>query len=122
VLAQPTDASAPLHTTDSIETSSHSEQAGSHYSVVPSQEQNLEATVQNNDGHTSTQHSEPHLDPQEVLVTKLHNPDAALTPNQSISLINYCATLGEQNAVQAADKEIVMVLGNAGAGKSTTVN
>ena len=45
-----------------------------------------------------------------------------LTPNQSISLVNHCATLGERNAAHANSKEVVMVLGNTGAGQSTTVN
>jgi energy-coupling factor transporter ATP-binding protein EcfA2 len=60
--------------------------------------------------------------PQEILNTKLNNPQAVLTPNQSISLINYCATLGEHNAAPAASKEVLMVLGNTGTGKSTTLN
>jgi energy-coupling factor transporter ATP-binding protein EcfA2 len=60
--------------------------------------------------------------PQEILNTKLNNPQAELTPNQSISLVNYCATLGEQNAAPAANKEVLMVLGNTGTGKSTAVN
>jgi energy-coupling factor transporter ATP-binding protein EcfA2 len=60
--------------------------------------------------------------PQDILNTKLNDPDAVLTSNQSIALVNHCATLGEHNAVQAADKEVLIVLGNTGAGKSTTVN
>ncbi len=62
------------------------------------------------------------LDPQEILDIKLNNPHAALTPNQSISLITHCAQLGEQNATLSADRETCLVLGNTGAGKSTTVN
>ena len=41
--------------------------------------------------------------PQEILNTKLNNPHAELTPNQSISLVNHCAALGEHNAAPAAD-------------------
>ena len=60
--------------------------------------------------------------PQVILNTKLNNPHAELTSKQSISLVNHCATLGEQNAVQAAGKEVLMVLGNTGTGKSTLLN
>jgi energy-coupling factor transporter ATP-binding protein EcfA2 len=61
-------------------------------------------------------------DLQGILDAKLNNPDAALTSNQSIALVNYCAVLGEQNAANAADREVTMVLGNTGVGKSTIVN
>ena len=60
--------------------------------------------------------------PQEILDTKLNNPHAELTPNQSISLVNHCATLGEHNAASATDREVLMALGNTGAGKSTFLN
>jgi flagellar biosynthesis GTPase FlhF len=119
---QPAAAHEVLNTLDSIEPPSYGEQAGGHDGVASSQGQNLEETAQNNDDHTSTQHSEPNLDPQEILNTKFQSPDVELTLNQSISLVNHCATLGEHNAAQAANKEVVMALGNTGAGKSTTVN
>jgi energy-coupling factor transporter ATP-binding protein EcfA2 len=61
-------------------------------------------------------------DPQEILNQKLNNPQEELTPNQSIALVNHCAMLGEQNAAPAANKEVLMVLGNTGTGKSTTLN
>ena len=61
-------------------------------------------------------------DPQEILNTKLNNPRVALTPNQSISLIEYATQLGEENAASATGKEVVLVLGNTGVGKSTAVN
>jgi hypothetical protein len=60
--------------------------------------------------------------PQEILNTKLNNLQAVLTSNQSISLVNYCATLGEHNVAPVTNKEVVMVLGNTGTGKSTAVN
>jgi energy-coupling factor transporter ATP-binding protein EcfA2 len=61
-------------------------------------------------------------DPQEILDNKLRNPEAVLTPDQSITLLNHCAELGEQNAAHAANKIVTMVVGNTGAGKSTTLN
>jgi hypothetical protein len=32
-------------------------------------------------------------DPQEILDKKLRNPEAVLTPNQSIALVNHCAEI-----------------------------
>jgi hypothetical protein len=60
--------------------------------------------------------------PQEILDNKLHDPEAVLTPNQSITLLNHCAELGEQNAAPAAEKTVSIFAGNTGAGKSTTLN
>ena len=60
--------------------------------------------------------------PQEILNRKLNDRDAVLNPSQSITLLNHCAQLGEQNAASAAKKVVTMVLGNTGAGKSTSLN
>jgi hypothetical protein len=60
--------------------------------------------------------------PQEILNMKLADPSRELSPTESISLISHCAQLGEQNAAPATGKKVLMVLGNTGAGKSTTVN
>ena len=60
--------------------------------------------------------------PQELLERALNDPDMILNPNQSISVMNHGAQLGERNAAPAADKIAITVMGNTGAGKSTTVN
>ena len=60
--------------------------------------------------------------PEEILEKKLNNPEAILTPSPSISLINYCTQLGEQNAAYVAEKTVSIFVGNTGAGKSTTLN
>jgi hypothetical protein len=60
--------------------------------------------------------------PQEILDHKLRNPEAVLTPDQSIILLNHCAELGEQHATPAAEKTVSIFAGNTGAGKSTTLN
>jgi hypothetical protein len=60
--------------------------------------------------------------PQEILNHELNAPEAVLTPNQSITLLNHCAELGEQNAARAAKKTVSIFAGNTGAGKSTTLN
>src|SRR3569623_1532697 len=60
--------------------------------------------------------------PQHLLNMKLANPDQELSATQSISLINHCAQLGERNTVPTASREVVMVMGNTGTGKSTTIN
>ena len=61
-------------------------------------------------------------DPQELLNEKLANPRRVLSTTESISLIEHCAQLGEQNAENTADKEVAMVVGNTGTGKSTFLN
>jgi energy-coupling factor transporter ATP-binding protein EcfA2 len=121
-IAQPEDTYGPLNAANTDVLSDHLTKVGGHCDVVSDKWQHLKETAQNNEGHTSTQHSEPHLDPQEILNAKLNNPKAKLIPSQSISLVNYCAKLGEQNATNVTSKEVLMVLGNAGVGKSTTVN
>ena len=60
--------------------------------------------------------------PQELLDAKLANPNRGLTPDQSITLLNHCTELGEQNAAPAAEKTVSIFAGNTGAGKSTTIN
>jgi hypothetical protein len=62
------------------------------------------------------------LTPQELLQAKLNTPNRALSTTQSISLIEHCAQLGEQNAVSATDKDAIAILGRTGAGKSTYIN
>jgi hypothetical protein len=62
------------------------------------------------------------LTPQEILDNKLRNPEAVLTPNQSITLLNHCVELGEQNSAPAAEKTVSIFAGDAGSGKSTTLN
>jgi hypothetical protein len=60
--------------------------------------------------------------PQEILDNKLRDPEAVLTPSQSITLLNHCVELGEQNEAPAAGKTVSIFAGNTGAGKSTTLN
>ena len=60
--------------------------------------------------------------PQELLTAKLHCPNLDLSTTESISLIEHCAQLGEQNAGQANNKEAVAILGETGTGKSTSIN
>ena len=61
-------------------------------------------------------------EPQELLNEKLANPSRVLSTTESISLIDHCAQLGEQNAEHANNKDVVMTLGNTGTGKSTFLN
>jgi energy-coupling factor transporter ATP-binding protein EcfA2 len=60
--------------------------------------------------------------PQEILDMKLANPNRELSPTQRISLVNHCATLGQQNAAATTDREAVTILGETGTGKSTSIN
>ncbi|MHA7877339.1 MAG: hypothetical protein ACX93T_00215 [Bacteroidota bacterium] len=60
--------------------------------------------------------------PQQILDRKLKDRNAVLTPNQSITLIDHCAELGEGNADNVAGKVVAMTVGNTGVGKSTFLN
>ncbi|MHA7877337.1 MAG: GTPase domain-containing protein [Bacteroidota bacterium] len=60
--------------------------------------------------------------PQEILDRKLEDRNAVLTPNQSITLIDHCAELGERNAENSAGKVVTMTVGKTGVGKSTFLN
>jgi hypothetical protein len=53
---------------------------------------------------------------------KLENPDLLLTIDQSIEVIANCLEVGSDRAESARGKDLLMVIGNTGAGKSTTVN
>jgi energy-coupling factor transporter ATP-binding protein EcfA2 len=61
-------------------------------------------------------------DPQALLDAKLANPKEELSAADSVTLVNYCASLGAQSAAQVAGKEVVAVVGNTGSGKSTFLN
>ncbi|MCU0318016.1 MAG: hypothetical protein MUC61_01580, partial [Amoebophilaceae bacterium] len=60
--------------------------------------------------------------PQDILATKLDDPHYELSPAESISLIEHCARLSGGSAAHANGKEVTLVLGNTGAGKSTFLN
>jgi hypothetical protein len=88
---------------------------------IDSKAERLGAVIHNNGGR-ELQYSEPFLDPQEILNRKLADPELELSSTQSISLIEHCAQLGEQNAARVAGEDILVALGNAGVGKSATIN
>ena len=60
--------------------------------------------------------------PQEILDRKLNDPQAELTPSESITLLHHCVGLGEQSAAPAAGETVSMFVGNTGAGRSTFLN
>eukprot|EP00540_Astrosyne_radiata_P007096 CAMPEP_0116825742 /NCGR_PEP_ID=MMETSP0418-20121206/2139_1 /TAXON_ID=1158023 /ORGANISM="Astrosyne radiata, Strain 13vi08-1A" /LENGTH=454 /DNA_ID=CAMNT_0004454293 /DNA_START=1082 /DNA_END=2446 /DNA_ORIENTATION=+ len=62
------------------------------------------------------------VSPQAVLEEQLSNPSCELSAAESVALVEHCVSLGEENAQAATGKEVVMVLGNTGAGKSTFLN
>jgi hypothetical protein len=129
VPSQSENVSESLSTTHATACSFHSEQVGVCSGVASGQYQYLDrvielssSTVISGDDDASMQCIESSLVPREILATKLDNPQVELTSSQSISLIEYCAQLGEENATHANDKEVTLVLGNTGVGKSTFLN
>mgnify|MGYP001799940164 CR=1 FL=1 len=53
---------------------------------------------------------------------KLKDPSYELSKEESVDLLMTCIAYGEANARKARDKELIIVIGNTGAGKSTFVN
>jgi energy-coupling factor transporter ATP-binding protein EcfA2 len=62
------------------------------------------------------------INPEILLDIKLKNSDFQLTTDESIDLLTHCILLGEQEAENAKEQELIVVIGNAGSGKSTLVN
>ncbi len=57
-----------------------------------------------------------------ITAAKLSNPGKVLTLEESLAVISNCLDIGEERAKAAIDKELVMFIGNTGAGKSTSIN
>lgn len=58
----------------------------------------------------------------EIVKQALECPQFSLTEDQSIEVLNYCISIGAKEATKAEGKDLLMVIGNTGAGKSTFVN
>jgi energy-coupling factor transporter ATP-binding protein EcfA2 len=59
---------------------------------------------------------------QSLLSKKLANPDHALNDQENITLLTHCVAEGERNAEKIKGKDVLVVMGNKGAGKSTFLN
>ena len=57
-----------------------------------------------------------------LLQDKLRDPNKQISLENSINLLLHCVQLGDEEAIKAKDKEIVIFIGNTGSGKSTTIN
>jgi hypothetical protein len=57
-----------------------------------------------------------------LIKLKLENPDRELTKLEQIELLSACMRIGRVQAKIASGKDVVVVIGNTGAGKSTLVN
>ena len=53
---------------------------------------------------------------------KLTDPDMVLTINESLQCLDHCIRLGQRGAQEAQGKDVLVVLGHTGAGKSTFIN
>ena len=53
---------------------------------------------------------------------KLANPGKKLTQKESVAVLREILTKGRENAQQVQGTEVICVIGNTGAGKSTMVN
>ena len=52
----------------------------------------------------------------------LKNPQKRLSAEERINILSTCMLMGKEQAEDAKDEDVVMVIGNTGAGKSTLVN
>ena len=57
----------------------------------------------------------------QALVDRLRK-DKQLKPEESVKAISYCVSLGFKRAQLAREKDVTIIIGNTGAGKSTLVN
>jgi hypothetical protein len=62
------------------------------------------------------------IDVASLLGKKLANPTLKLSTEDSISLLMKCIAHGDAEAEKAQGKDLLIFIGNTGAGKSTTVN
>jgi len=63
-----------------------------------------------------------HMQLPQLVKDKLRNPNLKLTVDQQIECLDTCIKFGEVEAAKAEGRDILMVIGNTGAGKSTMVN
>ena len=64
----------------------------------------------------------PSVDLSPIAREKLDNPHMKLTTDESIAVITSCVAFGEAQVAKAKGRDLLMVIGNTGAGKSTFVN
>ena len=71
---------------------------------------------------SSVLHRYPTPEENPLISKQLLDPSQTLSPEESISLLTQCIEYGMVQAQKAAGKDILLIIGNTGAGKSTTVN
>lgn len=64
----------------------------------------------------------PLIQIEALLEQKLNKPQLRLTSEERIALLLHCISLGKQQVLKAQGKELLVLLGNTGAGKSTLAN
>ena len=74
------------------------------------------------EAQTPMMYHEANSEKWELVQRKLTNPNAKFTIEESLSSMMCCIHMGEEAASKAEGKDIIMVVGNTGAGKSTFIN
>ncbi|MBS4167416.1 GTPase [Parachlamydia sp. AcF125] len=72
--------------------------------------------------HTPANASTPNFNVNDLLDRKLANPSRPLQPEESIAVLMECIRRGEIEAAKAENRNLVVIIGNTGSGKSTFGN
>ncbi|MBS4167414.1 GTPase [Parachlamydia sp. AcF125] len=72
--------------------------------------------------HTPANASTPNFNVNDLLDRKLANPSSHLEPEESIAVLMECIRRGEIEAAKAENRNLVVIIGNTGSGKSTFGN
>jgi hypothetical protein len=71
--------------------------------------------------HTQEEEGEEEIGLPQIVYQKLKDPSLPLSPEDSLKVLLACIKYGEVKGRKAESKELLMVIGNTGAGKSPSL-
>jgi hypothetical protein len=72
--------------------------------------------------HTQEEEGEEEIKLPDIVHEKMKAPSLSLSPEDSLKVLLACMKYGAVKGRKAEKKELLMVIGNTGAGKSTRIN